>query len=218
MTIYSKAPFKHVTEFNNLPISDLFNTPEFAEAVNNLVPTPSYKVYTALLTQSGGGGGQNILITGSLSIGTTYEIFGNSPGMDFTNVGAPNNNIGTYFVATGTTPNSWGSEEDTGNVDILAFYNGAPVVTVLENTIGNIWFTYDSIGFYLVNSNGLFTVGKSWTPTTQIFNDTAGIRDGEICEITKANSNQYSIATFNQTGAGVDNALNNTPIEIRVYN
>lgn len=35
MTIYAKAPFKHVTEFNNLPISDLFNTPEFVEAVNS---------------------------------------------------------------------------------------------------------------------------------------------------------------------------------------
>jgi uncharacterized delta-60 repeat protein len=32
MTIYAKAPFKHVTEFNNLTIAELFATPEFAEA------------------------------------------------------------------------------------------------------------------------------------------------------------------------------------------
>jgi uncharacterized delta-60 repeat protein len=32
MTIYAKAPFKHVTEFNNSTIADLFATPEFAEA------------------------------------------------------------------------------------------------------------------------------------------------------------------------------------------
>jgi hypothetical protein len=34
MTIYAKAPFKHVTEFNNSTIADLFATPEFTAAVN----------------------------------------------------------------------------------------------------------------------------------------------------------------------------------------
>jgi hypothetical protein len=34
MTIYAKAPFKHVTEFNNSTIAELFATPEFAAAVN----------------------------------------------------------------------------------------------------------------------------------------------------------------------------------------
>lgn len=33
MTIYSKAPFKHVTEFNNSTIEELFSTPEFKAAV-----------------------------------------------------------------------------------------------------------------------------------------------------------------------------------------
>lgn len=34
MTIYAKAPFKHVTEFNNSTIAELFDTPEFTAAVN----------------------------------------------------------------------------------------------------------------------------------------------------------------------------------------
>lgn len=34
MTIYAKAPFKHVTEFNNSTIAELFATPEFTAAVN----------------------------------------------------------------------------------------------------------------------------------------------------------------------------------------
>lgn len=33
MTIYSKAPFKHVTEFTNLTIEELFATPQFKAAV-----------------------------------------------------------------------------------------------------------------------------------------------------------------------------------------
>ena len=77
-----------------------------------------YKVYTALLTQSGDNDEQ-VINTGTLTIGVTYEINDNSPGMDFTNVGAPNNTVGTYFVATGTTPNSWGADE--GGPDILNY-------------------------------------------------------------------------------------------------
>jgi len=42
MTIYSKAPFKHVTEFTNLTTEELFSTPEFKAAV---------------LAAGGGGGG-----------------------------------------------------------------------------------------------------------------------------------------------------------------
>jgi len=40
-----------------------------------------------------------------------YEIFDNSGGADFSNVGAANNNIGTVFMATGATPTSWGTGE-----------------------------------------------------------------------------------------------------------
>ena len=116
--------------------------------------TPKYKVYTALLTQSGGSDELGIQY-GDLTIGVTYRIEETSPDSDWTNVGAPNNNVGTYFVATGTTPNSWG---DPGN---LRYNTGAPVVTVLENTIGNIWFTYDSVGNYIANSDSLFIINKT---------------------------------------------------------
>ena len=176
---------------------------------------PVHQVFTALLTQSGGDNLIDI-VSGDLVIGTTYQIF-NDGGegaitADFTNVGAPNNNYNTFFIATGTTPNNWGV--DTG----LRYNTGAPVATVLENTIGNVWISWDNVGTYTITSNGLFTVDKSWTPTIQIFNDTAGLRDGEICEIRQASSNQYFITTYDQTGAPVDSKLLNTPIEIRVYN
>lgn len=86
-------------------------------------------MFTALLTQSGGDDPQD----GNqftLTIGVTYEILNNSGGADFTIVGSPNNKIGTKFIATGTTPN-WGND----HADLL-YNTGAPVVTVLENTIG----------------------------------------------------------------------------------
>jgi len=180
--------------------------------------TTAYKVFTALLTQSGGDNPSqtNYQNQESLTIGQTYHINSNVPvsegGTDFTNVGASNNNIDTYFIATGTTP-IWGTQD--GSAD---YNTGAPVATVLENTIGNIWFTYNSTGYYLANSNELFPQDKSWTPTIQIFNDTAGLRDGEICEIRYSTSNEFYITTFDQSGTNVDSKLSNTPIEIRVYN
>ena len=175
-----------------------------------------YKVFTALLTQSGTSSWDD-QTSGTFTIGVSYNIDIYVAGDDFSNIGGPPASVngawdGYWFIATGTTPSNY------SNGSYVQWNTGAPVVTVLENTIGNVWFTYDSIGYYLVNSNGLFTAHKSWTPTIQIFNDTAGIRDGEICEIRQGNSNQYAIATFDQTGAGVDYKLNNTPIEIRVYN
>jgi hypothetical protein len=172
--------------------------------ISNGVP---YKVYTALLTQSGVTSTYNIG-AGILSIGVTYTIQDTYGDADFTNVGAPNNNIGTSFVATGTTPNSWGSN------GTLGYDEGAPVVTVLENTIGNIWFTYNNVGQYTVLSDTLFTNNK-----TAIFNKTLiNWRRAIITDIS--NTSQISILTvaLDDAGSGVDGLLLNTPIEIRVYN
>ena len=168
-----------------------------------------YQVYTALLTQNGVSDEQYINI-GELTIGVTYYISQISTGMDFTNVGAPNNNYRTYFVATGTTPNSWGD----GAQYTLTYNNGAPVVTVLENTIGNIWFTYDTVGQYSINSNGLFTSPY----TIFISNNTQDY--GDSTQIVKTNI--YDVDTSYITTFALDVSSNsilyNTPIEIRVYN
>ena len=166
----------------------------------------AYKVYTALLTQSGSDGSNQFISSGSLTIGVTYlidEIISGT--VDFTNVGAPNNNVGTYFVATGTTPNSWGEDAS------LAYVTAAPVVTVLENTIGNIWFTYDTDGFYYSNSNGLFVANK-----TAVF---IGTLSGNILSGYRVNNNLVEIVTYNVSSLANENdKLQNTPIEIRVYN
>jgi hypothetical protein len=167
-----------------------------------------YKAYAALLTQSGGDNPESTTI-GSLSIGRTYEITDYQLGDDFTNVGAPSNANGVKFVAIGDTPSIWANSSE------LTFNYGAPEVTVLENTIGNIWFTYNSIGDFNVCSDSLFTTNKS-----VIFISSSTADNSSAEEIVKAkiyDVNSMNILSF-ATSLSSDSILSNTPIEIRVYN
>jgi len=185
-----------------------------------IAPQPTYKVYTALLTQSGGSfvEGQD---SGSLIIGVTYQFTNPSPGIDFSNVGAPNNNLG-YFVATGTTPNSWGANEGGGDT-IVVYNTGAPVVTVLENTIGDIWFQYNSTGNYsILTTNSLFTANKTYSVLQLWGDDGVSPRLGFI---GRASTNELYL-TLTDPNSNPANTLGDnqnpvyflTSIEIRVYN
>lgn len=172
-----------------------------------------YKVYTALVTQAGLG--EPLSINGDeatpLTIGVTYVITDNAPGLgDFTNVGAPNNEIGTYFVATGTTPNSWGNINDGWAV--IEYNLGAPVVTVLQNTIGNIWFTYENVGDYNIQSNTLFTVNKTYCSVT--LSNTDG--DATNAILGPVNNSSLRLITLLPTDGPFNNS--DTSIEIRIYN
>jgi len=174
----------------------------------------AYKVYTALLTQSGGDGplGNCSDDPQPLVIGVTYQISSNDGTGDFTNVGAPNNNIGTYFVATGTTPNNWGTPGDV----CLDYNTGAPVVTVLENTIGNVWFTYNDFGKYLINSSNLFSLSKTMIITSQFYNSNGAANISFMNDVIENTDSLLPIRTWD--GTTNDDLLYNTPIEIRVYN
>jgi hypothetical protein len=176
--------------------------------------TRPYKVYTALLTQIGGDN-PLVINTGNLTIGVTYLINDTSIGMDFTNVGAPNNNVGTYFVATGTTPNNWGGDE--GSAPILNYNTGAPTVIVLENTIGNVWFDYSNTGQYSVNSDSLFMSGKTYLSITDNI-DIAGPSNFRISYLYDSDAS-LDIITYNPVSdTGGNSRLANTTMEIRVYN
>jgi hypothetical protein len=175
-----------------------------------------YKVYTALLTQSGGDNSNVFVSSGLLTIGVTYiidEIISGNP--DWTNVGAPNNEVGTKFIATGTTPNSWGEEAT------LYYSDAAPVVTVLENTIGNVWFTYESQGFYSARSNNLFINNKtiSLVSPNNYFETPSDIYIYDII-VPTYNENQIAIFSY-YNYSPTDSIINNVGklfIEIRVYN
>jgi len=173
-----------------------------------------YKVYTALLTQSGEDN-QETLIDEPLTIGVTYKIGDQAGGTwDFTNVGAPNNDIDTYFVATGTTPNSWGN-------GTLIYNEGAPIVTVLENTIGNIYWIYDSTGVYkAVGGAGTFEDGKfgliqgagNSSSLVSLWSYNASVDSSEmLLECYDLGNVSISFETKNDI-------LVNQLIEIRVYN
>lgn len=172
---------------------------------SNTIP---YKVYTALLTQSGSGNTTGIS-SGPLTKGITYKI--QLGGGDFSNVGAPNNDAETYFVAINNdTPLSYGGTA-------LIYNTGAPVATVLENTIGNIWFTYYAVGQYKINSNGLLPVNKRQFYYGLL--KSSDVVNGFIIESDEAPYNDDFIQIITRDGSGAaGNGMTNTPIEIRVYN
>ena len=185
---------------------------------------PAYRVYTALLTQTGASS-SNAVIDLPLLPGTTYYITDNDGDTaDFTNVGAPNNNIGTYFVATGTTPTSWG----VNLLGQLLYDSGAPTVTVLENTIGNIYFKYKNPGEYQCESNNLFTIGKTTvfiSDTNNKSNPTDRLQLRVLCSTDTSNQpSVLQILTGTVSVAYEDDIISSPDLrfavtfEIRVYN
>ena len=167
-----------------------------------------YKVFTALLTQSGGSDELN-QSSGSLTKGVSYYFNGTGgASADFSNVGVANVVDGEWFIATQTAePINW----DGWNV---SFNTGAPVATVLENTIGNIWFTYGGVGNYSVNSNDLFILNKTFV----INGTSSNNNNSKIVTINGEFANSISLNTINDLDIPSDDLLYNTSIEIRVYN
>jgi hypothetical protein len=174
---------------------------------------PKYKVFTATLTQVGGDS-PNLVIDLPLVVGVTYEIVDtDGDTADFTNVGAPNNNLGTLFIATGTTPNSWGDN----SLGQLQYNAGAPVANVLENTIGDVWFDFRATGNYSFTSNGLFTENKivaiMGTPIDNGDPQVPGLYTTE-----RRNADSIRIYTFKLDATPSDDYLFNTFLEVRIYN
>jgi hypothetical protein len=172
-----------------------------------------YKVFTALLTQSGGDEGYVIGQSDPIHLGVTYTINSNPDSFDLMQYGSPNNNVGTSFVCNveSVLPNE---------IDVaLAWNAGAPLATVLENTIGNVWFTYSSSGRYIANSNNLFINNKTiFNGDTYYEANNASVTDC-ISDIENNTISTISVWSFSRAdSATIDSTLNNTPIEIRVYN
>jgi hypothetical protein len=94
----------------------------------------------------------------------------------------------------------------------------APIATVLQNTIGNIYWTRTSPGQYIGNSNNLFPVGK-----TAIF-----ITPGQpgypayAAAVDMVVSDEVYVYTLGLPSGAPDNnedeKLFYTTVEIRVYN
>lgn len=174
-----------------------------------------YTVFTALLTQSGGSAPVE-LTSGDLTIGVTYFIQLIEEA-DFSNVGGSNIE-GTYFIATGTTPNSWGGGRLTAN-------GGAPVATVLQNTLeGTISFHYVGEGNYVVVNS------IPWDQTKTTFQLEQGFADfgSFVPSFVPITGDGKTFLTFSNTGTAgstppnilppSNGILNKSLVEIKVYN
>ena len=184
---------------------------KLAGAIFNL--KPKYKVQTALLTQSGGDVPSMVYgDAGNILVGVTYRIISNPNNFDFTPYGAPNSDINTYFVCTQQLALD---ENPDSALTSLSANEGAPVVTVLENTIGNIWFTYNDVGSYFANSNNLFTDLKTTVFISPLPNN---LTEGYSMLGSNSNTSVQEIRTVTALGTYSNDFLYNTTIEIRVYN
>ena len=90
----------------------------------------------------------------------------------------------------------------------------APTAVVLENSIGDIYFTYSGTGAYYINSDdNLFTENKTVSLCT------TSLSPGNIYFLTIRwdSTNKIALDQFDVSGSGADDFINAT-IEIRVYN
>lgn len=91
-----------------------------------------------------------------------------------------------------------------------------PTIIILENTLGNLTLSYSVPGApvdgnYSFFSNGLFTVGKTFLQIGSPSDVSSSIY------MNQANINEISIITLS-SGIPSPGLVNNTSVEIRVYN
>jgi hypothetical protein len=176
-------------------------------SANSPSPTLPYKVFSGLIWQTGGTFLQNKNAGGTLDKGVTYYIVSNG-GYDFIPLGAPSNTVGTYFICNQNITTGLGIPFD------LQYDTGAPICAVLENTIGNIWFTYDNLGKYGIFSNDLFDHEKTMYFNQSLPMNAVGVKMLLYIPATS----QFQIETYNSSNVLDDSLLEDyTPIEIRIY-
>jgi len=90
----------------------------------------------------------------------------------------------------------------------------APVVTVLENTIGNIVWTRSAPGEYVGTLSNAFVSNKTFAFAAS--ND-GGLSSFQI-DYTSAAPDVIYLVTFDSTNTLSDDLLINSSLEIRVYN
>jgi len=88
-----------------------------------------------------------------------------------------------------------------------------PTVTILENTIGNIVWTRSAAGDYFGTLNGVFLEPKTYI----LFQNQFNVGGDYISTVRRWDDDNVAIQTRDGFGAGADDILYNTTLEIRVY-
>lgn len=147
-----------------------------------------------------------------LQTGVSYTITDNSGGLDMTNVGAANNNVGTSFTATGVTPTSWGtgtlSRTIRGNGIVIFNQRGAGTVTISNTTVANaitgILMTdfahhWTVSGCTFTDVDSVFGLSNQATSSTSTdWHANAGWRDFAITDLT-VNATARSVVSIIQS-------------------
>lgn len=168
-----------------------------------------YKVFSALLSQEGESEIIDKVGGDTLTLGQTYLIFSNPDNEDLTIFGAPNSDVGTYFLCT------YAGILSTATL----YYNtGAPVANILENTIGNVWWTYNDQGSYGLFSNSLFGSDILKVPDYENVVCDFGNDAVHYFKTFYNSSNNIELQTRVNPTDTTNGILNNTFVEIRVYN
>jgi len=190
---------------------------------------PKYKVFTALLSQDGvadstktvgnSDGGPLKQVT-TFSKGATYVIDENPNNTDLSALGAPNSLVGTRFISTlDADLVAYGLD-----VDVVFSFNQAGIrAQVLDNTIGDVWFTYEGIGVYALRSDNLFTLEKTTTFNSTFYNfatESIVTLSTPSWETNTDGMIKLTAASMGNGPLGLNDGLMGTPVllEVRVYN
>lgn len=125
------------------------------------------------------------------------------------------NQNGCVFRAIGETPDVWDYGTELQSYGVPLESNGT--LNILENSLGiNPSFSSSTEGQYVTISNNLFTSGNTYWNVGQYDWISLGETMGEIF-VKNMSTNELKIETY---GSNIiqNGLLNNTPIEIRVYN
>jgi hypothetical protein len=89
-----------------------------------------------------------------------------------------------------------------------------PTVIILENSLGDIYWYRDGLGYYIGELNNSFPIEKTFILTPSSGYDSAVLNGGggDPYNIYRYGDNEIIVSI------GSDGALDYTPIEIRVYN
>lgn len=150
-----------------------------------------------------------------LQTGVSYTISDNSGGLDMTNVGAANNNVGTSFKATGTTPTSWGTGSLTrdvrGNGIVIFNKRGTGTVTISDTSVTNsttgILMTdfahnWTVSGCTFTDVDSVFGLSNQNTSSTSTdWHANAGWRDFTITDLTVNATNRSVVSVIQSDGA-----------------
>lgn len=190
---------------------------ELVKLLETDVFTPSSILISGDTAVNAGQDVQNYRLNSSLNVGTNIQNRG-------TNCLAVGNNI--VIPASCTNLMVFGSNitADENSTGLLLNYKSyvalisqtgtsAPTAIVLENTLGDITFSYVGVGRYNVITSSLFTLNKTFALITNSNRGTNAIYQIDV--------DNFRIYCKDLTASGnpfLNDALDNTSIEIRVYN